>query len=226
MGDVTIRSSRDASGVMHRRELDSAGIRTVIDKIGMFEFRNGALSVIHHDNGYITLDRPVPEELFLTGTVSHVKTEKAVKITTERVLNSPANEENKAQECIEMIAGFEVKNGAQYLADIEEFAVQGLNYIFVIRDHLGSPRVLFEDANNDGGIDFANEVMEFKLIIPLGSSMRTSRPVCRNTVRALMTRRRSATPIIWNLKRVITLKVLLFLMGRIRLVRAFLMQRR
>ncbi len=167
-GDVTIRSSRDASGVMHRRELDSAGIRTVIDKIGMFEFRNGALSVIHHDNGYITLDRPVPEELFLTGTVSHVKTEKAVKITTERVLNSPANEENKAQECIEMIAGFEVKNGAQYLADIEEFAVQGLNYIFVIRDHLGSPRVLFEDANNDGGIDFANEVMEFKAYYPFG----------------------------------------------------------
>ncbi len=167
-GDVTIRSSRDASGVMHRRELDSAGIRTVIDKIGMFEFRNGALSVIHHGNGYITLDRPVPEELFLTGTVSHVKTEKAVKITTERVLNSPANEENKAQECIEMIAGFEVKNGAQYLADIEEFAVQGLNYIFVIRDHLGSPRVLFEDANNDGGIDFANEVMEFKAYYPFG----------------------------------------------------------
>ena len=34
----------------------------------------------------------------------------------------------------------------------------------------------FEDANNDGGIDFANEVMEFKAYYPFGIEFKDDLP--------------------------------------------------
>ena len=165
---IHISSSRDANGQLHRRIIDSAGVLTTIDRIGACEFRNGALSVIHHDNGYITMNRAAPEELYLTGTVSHTKTEQGVSITTERVLNAGANETNEAQEEIVMKPQFEVKAGAVYTAEIKEFPIQGLNYHYVIKDHLGSPRVVFQDVNNNNSIDFATDLEDVKNYYPFG----------------------------------------------------------
>ncbi len=165
---INVSSSRDANGQLHRRIIDSAGVLTTIDRIGACEFRNGALSVIHHDNGYITMNRAAPEELYLTGTVSHTKTEQGVSITSERVLNAGANETNEAQEEIVMKPLFEVKTGAVYTAEIKEFPVQGLTYHYVIKDHLGSPRVVFQDVNNNNSIDFATDLGEVKNYYPFG----------------------------------------------------------
>lgn len=166
--DVVITSSRDATGQLHRTLIDSADIITTIDKIGLWEFRNGALSVIHHDNGYVTFNRPVPEELLLSGAVTHTATEEAISITSKRTLNAPTNEENIAEEEINLASPFEVKTGAEYLADIDNFPIQSLAYHYVIKDHLGSPRVVFQDINNNNSIEPATEIEDTKDYYPFG----------------------------------------------------------
>ena len=166
--DVVITNSRDATGQLHRCVIDSAGITTTVDKIGILEFRNGALSVIHHDNGYVTFNRAVSEDLVLEGTVMHTATEQAVTISSGRVMDTGADEENIAQEGVTMFPPFEVKSGAEYLADTQEFPVQSLAYHYIIKDHLGSPRVIFQDINNNNSIDPATEVEDRKDYYPFG----------------------------------------------------------
>ena len=63
---------------------------------------------------------------------------------------------------------FEVKTGAQYVADIKAYPVQGLNYHYVLKDHLGSPRVVFQDVNNNNSIDFASDLEDVKNYYPFG----------------------------------------------------------
>jgi RHS repeat-associated protein len=93
---------------------------------------------------------------------------------TDRTLNAPANETNEAEAQIVMNPIFEVKTGAQYLADIKEFPVQPLAYHYVIKDHLGSPRVVFQDVNGNNSIDFATDLEDVKNYYPFGLEWETA----------------------------------------------------
>ncbi len=159
---VSISCARDASGQLHRTAIDEGGVKLNLDRIGNCEYRDGVLSVIHHDNGYITFNRAVPETLYLTGTTTTTKTEQAAGIRSERTISPPGNETNEASDQIELEPTFEVKLGAQYEAKIEDFPIQGLAYHYVVKDHLGSPRAVFQDINNNNQIDFATELEETK----------------------------------------------------------------
>jgi len=150
---VHIMSHRDASTVLHRREIIKNGSVTNIDYINHLEYRNGLLSMIHHEDGFITLDRGVPEDIMLTDQFNHTMTEEGISITSDRDLINGADEENFAQTMIQLIPGFNVMPGAEYLADIRDYDVEGFDYHYVIRDHLGSPRVVFQDMDKDGTIE-------------------------------------------------------------------------
>jgi len=165
---IKITHQRDASGQLYRTIYDSAGITTTIDRCGMLEFRNGVLGLVHHNNGYVTFNRTVPDELLLEGTVSHTKTEEAVHIISNRILNNGADEENIAEGGIVLRPEFEVKEGAEYLADLQKFPIQSLAWHYIIRDHLGSPRVTFQDINNDGNIQTQTEIEDNKNYYPFG----------------------------------------------------------
>ena len=165
--NVVINNFRDAQGQWHRREIERGHVKTVIDRINNVEFRNGSLSVIHHADGYITPDfGAASEELFLTGTKNHVSIEEAVTINTDRTLISGL-EQNWGQESVTMLCDFEVKQGAQFLADIRPVEIKGFHLNYIIRDHLGSPRVIFSDFNNNNSIS-TNEVISAHDYYPFG----------------------------------------------------------
>lgn len=144
-----IHNFRTANGQLHRRLTDSSGVVTIIDRIGSIEYRNGAISVIHHNDGYITLNRPVAEELRLSDEKGHTAVEEGVTIHSDRVLIPGADETNTGQEFINLMEGFMVMPGAEYLAQIDTFVIDGLSYYYTIKDHLGSPRVVFSDLDGD-----------------------------------------------------------------------------
>jgi RHS repeat-associated protein len=145
-----IHNFRAANGVLHRRLTDSAGVVTIIDRIGSIEYRNGAISVLHHNDGYITINRPVAEELRISDEKDHTAIEEGITIHSDRILMSGADETNTGQEFINLMEGFMVMPGAQYLAQIDTFTIDGLSYFYTIKDHLGSPRVVFSDQDGNG----------------------------------------------------------------------------
>ena len=141
---VVMVNHRDANGRLHRREITNDGELTTLDMIDELEFRNGELSTIHHEHGFIT--PIVAGVLNLTATHNHTVIEEATVINTDRILLT-GNEENWGIDCVNLLNGFEVNQGAIYLADIRPSL---LNFNYVIKDHLGSTRVVFNDRDQDG----------------------------------------------------------------------------
>ena len=143
--NISIQSIRDATGMLHRSVYDTSDVVTTIDRIRGIEFRNGVPFIMHHDHGYIDFESSTPQVKNLSGTTSGTVTEQAVQINSTRTINSSGNETNQAAGEINLNTPFEVQSGGQYTAEIIPFVITGLDHHYVIKDHLGSIRVIFDE---------------------------------------------------------------------------------
>lgn len=135
-----------ADGTLQRQEeIRNNAVVAVRDYIGMTEYFNGSLDQIKHANGYVMLDRELDEEhLNLKGTETVDNTYESLSTVSERSIPNGRTTAYKAEEFVILTPGFEVSLGGDFLADIDEFPVQGLLYRYFVKDHLGSVRVEFE----------------------------------------------------------------------------------
>ena len=69
----------------------------------------------------------------------------SISTISDRTVPNLLDIEYISQEMITLTQGFEVSLGADFLADIDTFPVQGLEYRYFLKDHLGSVRVEFKD---------------------------------------------------------------------------------
>ena len=136
-------------GLIRQEERRSGASVRVRDYCGPVEFLNGGIDQNRHENGYIYLDRDLTEEhLYLTGTETVNNTYESISTVSERIIPNPRVIDYISEEGIVLIPGFDVQDGATFLADIDTFPVTGLIYRYFIKDHLGSVRVEFEDSSN------------------------------------------------------------------------------
>ena len=131
-----VRYYYTGDGTLHRQEeIRDSTIYLIRDYIGGIEYVNGAIDQIIHDNGYIALDKGFDEDhLRLTGDE-----------ISDRTVPDLLNIEYISEQMIILSKGFEVSLGADFLADIDTCPVQGLDYRYFLKDHLGSVRVEFKD---------------------------------------------------------------------------------
>jgi RHS repeat-associated protein len=134
-------------GTLHRQEeIRDDIIYQIRDYIGGVEFVNGRLEQIKHDHGYVNLDQGLTEHhLQLTGTEPSNETYNTITTVSDRIVPDPIVTEYISEQMIILTPGFEVNFGADFHADIDVFPIQGLEYRYFIKDHLGSVRVEFED---------------------------------------------------------------------------------
>lgn len=139
----------DATGELHRQEeIRDSVVVSARDYIGAVEYIDGAIDQIKHANGYITLDRGLDDEhLRLTGVESGDKTYESLSTISSRDISSPDSIDYHAQNGIVLTQGFDVDLGAIFTARIDTFPVQQLRHLYFIADHLGTPRVFFEDSS-------------------------------------------------------------------------------
>jgi RHS repeat-associated protein len=145
-----VRYYYTGDGTLHRQEeIRDSTIYLIRDYIGGIEYVNGAIDQIIHDNGYIALEKGFDEDhLRLTGSDSLDQTYNSISTVSDRIVPNPREIEYISEQMIILTEGFEVILGADFLADIDTFLVQGLDYRYFLKDHLGSVRVEFKDDGN------------------------------------------------------------------------------
>ena len=80
---------------------------------------------------------------------------------------TPADETNQGGYSITLMEDFEVTEGAEYTAEIMQPSLAGVSYHYSIKDHLGTPRLIFSDQDNSNSVG-TSEIEEIKNFYPFG----------------------------------------------------------
>jgi RHS repeat-associated protein len=71
---------------------------------------------------------------------------------------------------INLETGFTLQPNTDFTLTIKDFPISGFKQFFLLKDHLGSTRVVFSDVNNNGSVD-ASEIISQESYYPFGKSL-------------------------------------------------------
>ncbi len=131
------------------------------DYVGAVEYRDGQLAFVSHAAGRVIPQDFVAYPATLTLSTDHTTDETflAGAITSTAGVRAGTSVEYFAAENIELLPGFEVAVGAEFLAEVRPGITDVHRYEYFLRDHLGSNRILFADMDGDGKVK-VDEVLQ------------------------------------------------------------------
>ena len=168
-----IRVQYDADGTVHRRQvLDKNGTEIRRHEyLGQLEYLDGYKYAIHHSEGRI-VNQGIKNYLNYL-YLDHLQTDDG--LFEAQVIESTGHINNEftdyeASQCIALVEGFEVENGATFLAHIEPAPTyaEDWQYEWDITDHLGNLRVTYSDLDGSGSIDPSSERLQLLDYYPYG----------------------------------------------------------
>ncbi|MBK8506118.1 MAG: RHS repeat-associated core domain-containing protein [Saprospiraceae bacterium] len=144
-GSWSINFFYDALGNMHEKIVaQEDSITRQRDYFNQVELINGFVDFVQHANGYVNIMYAVPEELILSGVESGgTATYEAVRIYSSRQTSGTQNITLRAGS-IELGPAYAHDINSTTSLEIQQYVPNGLEYVYAVRDHLGTNRLFFK----------------------------------------------------------------------------------
>ncbi len=145
----TIEFTFDADGNLLRKQAKQGGVTTE-DRhyIGNAEYKDGKLVQVMHSQGRVVRETSCDQNQNIGGLLNTTGTYQGDHIFSDATVTPVGSTIYKADQAIILNEHFSVETGKEFIAEMSDCALSDWNYEYILKDHLGSTRVVFDENSS------------------------------------------------------------------------------